>query len=42
MISYLLLQVIERTRKGLRKFSVHQFFVLYRDFNIWPAEVTNT
>ena len=32
-------QVVERTREKLRKFPVHQFFVLYRDFQIWPDQV---
>jgi len=32
-------QVVTGVRKRLKKFSVHQFFVLYRDFKIWPAQV---
>ena len=33
------LQVVKRTRNRLEKFSVEQFFVLYREFKIWPAQV---
>jgi len=31
-----------KNKKRAKEVSVHQFLVLYRDFNIWPAEVTKT